>query len=110
MIKWIKPGSLWSITNLCWNLCEATITSHLEDDMKNKVMRSNKNEISRRAKWTVCFEELQDLRRLSGWTVKGDGKFKLKKHLVNEKIILVLYNLLMVLSRVLKNEIVTLLK
>lgn len=44
----------------------------------------------RTAKRMVCFEELQDLRRLADWTVKGDGKFKLNKLLVNEKIILVL--------------------
>lgn len=58
--------------------------------MNNKVMRSNKNKISRTAKRMVCFEELQDLRKLSDWREKGDGKFKLNKYLVNEKIVLVL--------------------
>lgn len=92
---WIKPGSLWSITefhsnSLCWNLCEITFTKHLEDGMNNKVMKSNKNKISRTAKRMVSFEELQDLRWLSDWREKGDGKFKLNKYLVNEKIVLVL--------------------
>lgn len=100
--KCIKPGSLWSITklqsnSLCWNLCETTFTSHLEDDLNNKVMRSNKNEISRislfwrtAGPWeTEAWQWKEMFKFKLKWT--WCGKSKLNKHLVNEKIILVLY-------------------
>lgn len=92
-----KAGSLLSITRfhtsgLCWNLCGITFPSYLQDDMNNKVIKpNNENKVSRIVKRRVSFEELQDLRRLSDWTVKGDGKFKLNKHEIHEKSILVFY-------------------
>lgn len=60
--------------------------------MNNKLTKpNNKNKVSRIVRRRVSFEELQDLRRLSDWAVKGDGKSKLNKHEINEKSTLIFY-------------------
>jgi len=55
-------------------------TSHLEDNMNKVIKSNNKNKVSRIVKTGVSFEELQELRRLSDWAVRGDRKCKLNKY------------------------------
>lgn len=73
-----------------WKLYKIMFTSHLEGDKNNKVIKSSyKIKVSRTVKRMVRFEELQDLRRLSDCALKGDRKFKLNKHEIYEKSVLV---------------------